>query len=169
MRERVFDRQTGPDSEPKLCMSRSQGGLDVGGLLHSRKQKPQIAGAFRPCRNVIVQAGGDLQIGDARNFPCRVLPFYFFKNPTAGHRNHHHAGSCGFAKRVWAWQVERMPEQQFLQADLFTSLLQFKSQCFGTKPANGTRGNFDGPNVLFVQSEFRMNRTMRESHGPSRR
>src|SRR6266566_4949050 len=89
--------------------------LHLFGRVSSCKEKTQIARAFRPRRNVIMKARGDDQVGNkvsrARGFHLRNA----FHDAAVRNRNHHHAGSFAFPRRVAAGHPAGVAQEQFLE------------------------------------------------------
>src|SRR5689334_3676815 len=93
----MFDWQARRKSELQFGVSGAQGGFGFGGSRSAGENEAEIACAFRPRGDVVLQASRDADFRDARHAFGFGDSFDAFENSAARHGNHHHAGSVFFA------------------------------------------------------------------------
>ena len=164
----MFYRQARIQSKFQVCVSFAKGCFRVSGRVCLGEKEAQVARAFGPGRDVVVQASGDVEFGDV----CSGAGFLFsgdaFEDAAAWDRDHHHGRGAGFTLGVAAGQAYRVTKQEFFEPDRFGGRSNAASPIDETQracaeAADRTWRNFQRPGAFVVNAEFGMDWAVREA------
>src|SRR5438309_9787800 len=127
------------------------------------KKKSQIACAFRPGNDGIVQPGGDRQFGDPRNRTSGTLARDALQNSALGNGNHHDAGGNSFTRRIPSGELQRMSKKQLFESDWVACPVKAKSQGPSAEPADRPGRDFQRPHGILVDAKLRVDWSMRQT------
>jgi hypothetical protein len=161
----MFDGEARRESEREFGVGLAKSGFDGRGLCSTSEQKAEVTRSFRPSGNVVVEARGNFQAGDAGNLARGFFSIDPFEDSAARHGNHHDTRGGFFARSIAAGHLQSMTQQEFLESDSSALAGHLKPQRMRAEAADGTGSDFEAPYCVIIQAKFRVQRAVSQAKG----